>query len=190
MTRRPGTFTRPYRIPLRCRSVHVDRNVRTEGASAVSAEDAPFARSHVRPSRRSGALGRLDSCPGAHCRERDPPALRGQGREAARNNSAARICALRRAGGPATRADGALSVARIPSGMSSEETTFVFGLYPSGDAALAGNRAGSPCGASCQPALRAASSMAASMLPKFVLSIRSITGPVSRPIGPPLGTYR
>jgi len=59
------------------------------------------------------------------------------------------------------------------------------------DAGLSGSsRAGSPCGASCQPAFRAASSMAASMLPKFVLSILSITGPVSRPIGPPLGTYR
>ena len=44
--------------------------------------------------------------------------------------------------------------------------------------------------ASCQPRLRAASSTAAIMPSKFVLSIRSITGPVSRPIGPPLGTYR
>lgn len=43
---------------------------------------------------------------------------------------------------------------------------------------------------SCQPALRAASSMEASMLSKFLLSIVSITGPVSRPMGPPLGTYR
>ena len=45
---------------------------------------------------------------------------------------------------------------------------------------------GSP---SCQPVL-AASSTAASMLSKFVRSIRSITGPIRRPIGPPLGTYR
>jgi putative transposase len=43
---------------------------------------------------------------------------------------------------------------------------------------------------SCQPALRAASSMEASMLSKSLLSIVSITGPVSRPMGPPLGTYR
>ena len=43
---------------------------------------------------------------------------------------------------------------------------------------------------SCQPALRVASSMEASMLSKFLLSIVSITGPVSRPMGPPLGTYR
>jgi hypothetical protein len=43
---------------------------------------------------------------------------------------------------------------------------------------------------SCQPALRAASSMEASMLSKLLLSIVSITGPVSRPMGPPLGTYR
>jgi hypothetical protein len=42
---------------------------------------------------------------------------------------------------------------------------------------------------SCQPVL-AASSTAASMLSKFVRSIRSITGPIRRPIGPPLGTYR
>ena len=56
------------------------------------------------------------------------------------------------------------------------------------DSAIVG---GSPRGASRQPsALMAAPSMAASMLPKFVLSILSITGPVSRPIGPPLGTYR
>lgn len=41
----------------------------------------------------------------------------------------------------------------------------------------------------CQPALRAASSIEASMLLKFLLSIVSITGPVSRPTGPPLGTY-
>jgi hypothetical protein len=45
---------------------------------------------------------------------------------------------------------------------------------------------GSP---SCQPVM-AASSTAASMLSKFVRSIRSITGPIRRPIGPPLGTYR
>jgi hypothetical protein len=43
---------------------------------------------------------------------------------------------------------------------------------------------------SCQSALRAASSMEASMLSKSLLSIVSITGPVSRPMGPPLGTYR
>jgi len=42
---------------------------------------------------------------------------------------------------------------------------------------------------SCQPALRAAFSIEASMLSKFLLSIVSITGPVSRPMGPPLGTY-
>jgi hypothetical protein len=45
-------------------------------------------------------------------------------------------------------------------------------------------------GVSCQPALRAASSKEASMLSKLFLSILSITGPVSRPIEPPLGTYR
>ncbi len=44
-------------------------------------------------------------------------------------------------------------------------------------------------GVSCQPALRAASPMEASMLSKFVFSILSITGPVTRPIGPPFGTY-
>lgn len=41
-----------------------------------------------------------------------------------------------------------------------------------------------------QSALRAASSTEASMLSKFLLSIVSITGPISRPMGPPLGTYR
>jgi hypothetical protein len=50
-------------------------------------------------------------------------------------------------------------------------------------------RANASCGY-CQPALRAASSIAASRLSKVVLSILSITGPVSRPSGPPFGTYR
>jgi hypothetical protein len=38
--------------------------------------------------------------------------------------------------------------------------------------------------------VRAASSMEASMFSKSLLSIVSISGPVSRPMGPPLGTYR
>jgi hypothetical protein len=50
-------------------------------------------------------------------------------------------------------------------------------------------RANASCGY-CQPALRAVSSIAASRLSKVVLSILSITGPVSRPSGPPFGTYR
>src|SRR5919108_280430 len=43
---------------------------------------------------------------------------------------------------------------------------------------------------SCQPALRAASSIEASMLSKSLLSIVSITGPVSRPMRPPQWSAR
>lgn len=46
------------------------------------------------------------------------------------------------------------------------------------------------CTAFCQPSFRAAPSIAGSLLSKFVPSILSITGPISWPIGPPLGTYR
>ena len=40
------------------------------------------------------------------------------------------------------------------------------------------------------PVASAASSVEASMSVKVAVSILSINGPVNRPIGPPLGTYR
>ncbi len=59
-----------------------------------------------------------------------------------------------------------------------------------GGAVRAHTRSSGPWAVSARyPFARAASSVAVSMSVKVAVSILSIKGPVSRPIGPPLGTY-